>query len=133
MPTPSTRYVGSRRAASGIGAACALRFAQEGAAIAGFDLNKPDGSDWEELTMVQVPAGETSLTVRLTDDANTWVYADAVHLSQVVAPEVHVTVGGQPLASGQTLAISGTAITPTHGMPVLATPTRSAVKASIDH
>jgi NAD(P)-dependent dehydrogenase (short-subunit alcohol dehydrogenase family) len=36
-------------AASGIGAACALRFAQEGAALAGFDLNKPDGeagADW---------------------------------------------------------------------------------------
>jgi NAD(P)-dependent dehydrogenase (short-subunit alcohol dehydrogenase family) len=36
-------------AASGIGAACALRFAQEGASLAGFDLNKPDGeagADW---------------------------------------------------------------------------------------
>jgi len=40
-------------AASGIGAACALRFAQEGAALAGFDLNEPDGaagSDWKEAT-----------------------------------------------------------------------------------
>jgi len=35
-------------AASGIGAACALRFAQEGAAIAGMDLRKSDGnSDWD--------------------------------------------------------------------------------------
>lgn len=35
-------------AASGIGAACALRFAQEGARIAGIDLSKPlDGGDWE--------------------------------------------------------------------------------------
>ena len=36
-------------AASGIGAACALRFAQEGAALAGFDLNKAEGeagADW---------------------------------------------------------------------------------------
>jgi len=36
-------------AASGIGAACALRFAQEGASLAGFDLNKPEagaGDDW---------------------------------------------------------------------------------------
>lgn len=36
-------------AASGIGAACALRFAQEGASLAGFDLNNPDGeagADW---------------------------------------------------------------------------------------
>ena len=34
-------------AASGIGAACALRFAQEGAAIAGMDLNKAAGGDWD--------------------------------------------------------------------------------------
>ena len=34
-------------AASGIGAACALRFAQEGAAIAGLDLHKPAGGDWD--------------------------------------------------------------------------------------
>jgi NAD(P)-dependent dehydrogenase (short-subunit alcohol dehydrogenase family) len=36
-------------AASGIGAACALRFAQEGASLVGFDLNKPEGeagADW---------------------------------------------------------------------------------------
>jgi NAD(P)-dependent dehydrogenase (short-subunit alcohol dehydrogenase family) len=36
-------------AASGIGAACALRFAQEGALLAGLDLNKPEdgaGADW---------------------------------------------------------------------------------------
>jgi NAD(P)-dependent dehydrogenase (short-subunit alcohol dehydrogenase family) len=33
---------------SGIGAACALRFAEEGAAIAGMDLQKADGaSDWQ--------------------------------------------------------------------------------------
>jgi NAD(P)-dependent dehydrogenase (short-subunit alcohol dehydrogenase family) len=34
-------------AASGIGAACALRFAQEGAAVAGMDLKKSDGGDWD--------------------------------------------------------------------------------------
>lgn len=36
-------------AASGIGAACALRFAEEGASLAGFDLNEPAGeaaADW---------------------------------------------------------------------------------------
>ena len=36
-------------AASGIGAACALRFAEEGASLAGFDLNEPAagaGDDW---------------------------------------------------------------------------------------
>jgi hypothetical protein len=55
------------------------------------------------LTIVQVPAGETSLTVRLTDDANSWVYADAVRIGQITEPEVHVTVAGQSLATGQTL------------------------------
>ena len=36
-------------AASGIGAACALRFAQEGAKLAGMDIEKPSGeSDWDE-------------------------------------------------------------------------------------
>ena len=34
-------------AASGIGAACALRFAEEGAAVAGLDLREPDGGDWK--------------------------------------------------------------------------------------
>jgi meso-butanediol dehydrogenase / (S,S)-butanediol dehydrogenase / diacetyl reductase len=33
--------------ASGIGAACALRFAEEGAAIAGLDLHEAEGGDWE--------------------------------------------------------------------------------------
>jgi NAD(P)-dependent dehydrogenase (short-subunit alcohol dehydrogenase family) len=36
-------------AASGIGAACAERFATEGAAIAGIDLNTPDGSAWARV------------------------------------------------------------------------------------
>lgn len=34
-------------AASGIGAACALRFAEEGAALAGLDLQDPVGDDWK--------------------------------------------------------------------------------------
>ncbi len=34
-------------AASGIGAACALRFAEEGASLAGFDLNEPASPDWK--------------------------------------------------------------------------------------
>ena len=58
------------------------------------------GTAWEELTMVQVPAGQTALTVRLSDDANTWVYADAVRIEQVYLPEVHVTVDGLPLDPG---------------------------------
>jgi NAD(P)-dependent dehydrogenase (short-subunit alcohol dehydrogenase family) len=40
-------------AASGIGAACALRFAEEGAAIAGMDLQRFDGgSDWDAALKV---------------------------------------------------------------------------------
>src|SRR4030095_12718734 len=33
-------------AASGIGAACARRFAEEGAAVAGLDLREPGEGDW---------------------------------------------------------------------------------------
>ncbi len=36
-------------AASGIGAACALRFAQEGARIAGFDIAKPSEKSWAPI------------------------------------------------------------------------------------
>ena len=36
-------------AASGIGAATALRFAREGARVAGFDLKRPPSAAWEEL------------------------------------------------------------------------------------
>jgi NAD(P)-dependent dehydrogenase (short-subunit alcohol dehydrogenase family) len=39
-------------AASGIGAACALRFAQEGERLAGFDINEPDDGDWAEAARV---------------------------------------------------------------------------------
>jgi NAD(P)-dependent dehydrogenase (short-subunit alcohol dehydrogenase family) len=37
-------------AASGIGAASALRFAQEGASLAGFDLQESSGGDWAEAS-----------------------------------------------------------------------------------
>ena len=49
MPRLTGRVAFITGAASGIGAACALRFAQEGASLAGFDLNKPEGeagADW---------------------------------------------------------------------------------------
>jgi len=36
-------------AASGIGAACAVRFAAEGASVAGIDLQKPVGDAWREV------------------------------------------------------------------------------------
>ena len=35
-------------AASGIGAATAWRFAEEGASIFGFDVQKADGGDWQK-------------------------------------------------------------------------------------
>lgn len=41
-------------AASGIGAASARRFAEEGARIVGFDLGDPVGDDWEAATKVAV-------------------------------------------------------------------------------
>ncbi len=37
-------------AASGIGYACARRFAEAGAQIVGFDLNEPSDSDWKQVT-----------------------------------------------------------------------------------
>jgi NAD(P)-dependent dehydrogenase (short-subunit alcohol dehydrogenase family) len=51
-------------AASGIGAACALRFAQEGAKIAGLDRNEPRGGDWEQATKLASDAVFDSADVR---------------------------------------------------------------------
>lgn len=39
-------------AASGIGAACALRFAQEGARVAGFDINQTTNEDWKKASEI---------------------------------------------------------------------------------
>jgi NAD(P)-dependent dehydrogenase (short-subunit alcohol dehydrogenase family) len=39
-------------AASGIGAACALRFAQEGARLVGFDLQEAPAADWAEAARI---------------------------------------------------------------------------------
>src|SRR5690348_15950265 len=36
-------------AASGIGNACAMRFAREGATVAGFDLNEPSAEQWRAV------------------------------------------------------------------------------------
>jgi NAD(P)-dependent dehydrogenase (short-subunit alcohol dehydrogenase family) len=49
MPRLAGKVAFVTGAASGIGAACALRFAEEGAALAGFDLSRPEGeagADW---------------------------------------------------------------------------------------
>jgi NAD(P)-dependent dehydrogenase (short-subunit alcohol dehydrogenase family) len=54
-------------AASGIGAACALRFAQEGAAVAGFDLAEARGGDWVEAA--KLAPGALFSTGDVRDDA----------------------------------------------------------------
>jgi len=43
-------------AASGIGAACALRFAREGAKLAGFDLQEARSGDWAEAAQLTADA-----------------------------------------------------------------------------
>ena len=52
-------------AASGIGAACARRFAEEGAAVAGFDLKPPDGGDWAEAERLAPGSGFVTGDVRI--------------------------------------------------------------------
>jgi NAD(P)-dependent dehydrogenase (short-subunit alcohol dehydrogenase family) len=55
-------------ASSGIGAACALRFAQEGAQLAGMDLQKSNGeSDWDEA--VKLAGGAVFETGDVRDEA----------------------------------------------------------------
>jgi NAD(P)-dependent dehydrogenase (short-subunit alcohol dehydrogenase family) len=51
-------------AASGIGAACALRFASEGACIAGFDVAKPDPASWGAIAAAAPAAHFAELDVR---------------------------------------------------------------------
>jgi NAD(P)-dependent dehydrogenase (short-subunit alcohol dehydrogenase family) len=54
-------------AASGIGAACALRFAQEGAKIAGFDLTSATNDTWKEA--VKTASDSFFLTGDVRDEA----------------------------------------------------------------
>jgi NAD(P)-dependent dehydrogenase (short-subunit alcohol dehydrogenase family) len=51
-------------AASGIGAACALRFAREGAAIAGFDLAAGDSEAWKQVAGAGTPVQFWPVDVR---------------------------------------------------------------------
>ena len=51
-------------AASGIGAACALRFAQEGARVAGLDLAAPEGEAWAAVEKAASGASFTLADVR---------------------------------------------------------------------
>ncbi len=54
-------------AASGIGAATARRFAEEGARVFGFDVQKADGGDWQKA--VDAAPGHHFITGDVRDDA----------------------------------------------------------------
>jgi NAD(P)-dependent dehydrogenase (short-subunit alcohol dehydrogenase family) len=56
-------------AASGIGAACALRFAEEGAIVAGVDLQKPVGDAWDRVREI-APAASFRSGVDVRDEAD---------------------------------------------------------------
>ncbi len=55
-------------AASGIGAACATRFSQEGASVAGLDLNPPQGPHWKGVESA-APAALFADGVDVRDEA----------------------------------------------------------------
>ncbi len=65
-------------AASGLGAATALRYAQEGAKIAGFDLNEADGGDWKEATALAGAGGSLFETGDVRDAARVGEFVAAV-------------------------------------------------------
>ena len=85
-------------AASGIGAACALRFAQEGARIAGLDLQPPLEGDWTEplrflLTEVGWPMLLGSLLIASVGSAITY---PVVRYLLKRRPSPHLTSGTTP-------------------------------------
>ena len=64
-------------AASGIGAACARRFAEEGATVAGVDVQKPVGDDWDRALEVS-PASSFRSGVDVRDEAGVEAAVGAV-------------------------------------------------------
>jgi len=62
------------------------------------DHNTP----WENVTVVQVQSSG-ALTIRLTDKADGWVYADAFRIEQAYLPKVQVNVDDWQLPSGEVL------------------------------
>ncbi len=64
-------------AASGIGAACARRFADEGAVIAGLDLQKPVDDGWDRVVAAS-PASSFREGLDVRDEASVEVAIDAV-------------------------------------------------------
>jgi len=74
-------------AASGIGSACALRFAREGARLAGFDLNDACDERWQEAARIASAARFLTGDVRREDsvtDAVARVKADLGRIDVVV-------------------------------------------------
>ena len=82
-------------AASGIGAACALRFAEEGAAIAGLDLLEADRGDWKRATEIAPRHHFTRADVR--DDA---AVARAVGAARAALGKIDVLVHAAGVAGG---------------------------------
>lgn len=60
-------------AASGIGLACAQRFARAGAAVAGFDLNPPEAEAWQAVEAAAPKSRFTRGDVRDEDALQGWV------------------------------------------------------------
>ena len=68
MPRLAKKIAFVTGASSGIGAACALRFVEEGAVVIGFDLNDPGEGDWAEAVKQQTDCQMFTGDVR-DDDA----------------------------------------------------------------
>lgn len=86
-------------AASGIGLACARIFAEEGARIAGVDLNKPADSDWQAVSS-EAPSArfEAGLDVRDEDAVAAAVAAAVEELGHIDVLVNAAGVGGGALA-----------------------------------
>lgn len=68
-----------------------------------------DGVTWESIGEFTITSD--TLTVRLTDDANEFVIADAVRITQILdQPEIQVSVDGADLADGGALDLGETLV-----------------------
>ena len=83
-------------AASGIGAACATRFAAEGATLAGIDLQKPVGGSWDEVAR-RAPRSLFRDGVDVRDDA---AVAAAVGAALAALGRIDVLVNAAGVGSG---------------------------------
>ena len=82
-------------AASGIGAACALRFAQEGARVAGFDLKEAFDGDWAEAARIAPDSYFATGDVRSDDDV-----AAAVSAAKARFGSIDILVNSAGVADG---------------------------------